>query len=181
MRAALGKAKGFDLVRALVLLLAGGLVLQACSAGDPLQASRLASQEPPADIAALDRDAALKMVNRYRAAHGLDPVSINGMLNRVAEAHSEDLASGDRAAHEGSDGSDPWKRVERSGYHPRIAAENVGAGQLSLAEVFKGWQDSPSHNDNLLLKGARHMGIALKYAPKTSYKTFWTLVLAAPM
>ena len=180
MRAVLVMVKGRGTVRGL-LLLAACVLLQACSADDPLDASQLAGQEPPAKVAPLDRDAAVRMVNRYRAEHGLGPVTINRKLNEVAEAHSEDLASGDRAAHEGSDGSNPWKRVERSGYYPRIAAENVGAGQRTLAEVFKGWQDSPSHNDNLLLKGARDMGIALKYAPSTSYKTFWTLVLAAPM
>ena len=172
--------KGRSLVRGL-LLLAATILLQACSGDGQLGASQLVDQEPPAKVAPLDRDAAVQMVNRYRAEHGLGPVAINPKLNEVAEAHSEDLASGDRAAHEGSDGSDPWKRVERSGYYPRIAAENVGAGQRTLAEVFKGWQDSPSHNDNLLLKGALDMGIALKHAPDTSYKTFWTLVLAAPM
>jgi uncharacterized protein YkwD len=58
-----------------------------------------------------------------------------------------------------------------------LTAENVGTGQRSLSEVFKGWQQSPGHNANLLLSDAREMGIALVVDPDTEYKTFWTLVL----
>jgi uncharacterized protein YkwD len=46
---------------------------------------------------------------------------------------------------------------------------------------MKGWQASPGHNKNLLLKDARHMGIALVQDPKTDFKTFWTLVVGAPL
>ena len=60
-----------------------------------------------------------------------------------------------------------------------MAAENVGTGQVTLEEVFKGWRKSPGHNKNLLLKDAEHMGIALVYDAKTEFKTFWTLVLGA--
>jgi uncharacterized protein YkwD len=46
---------------------------------------------------------------------------------------------------------------------------------------MKGWQASPGHNKNLLLPEAEHMGIALAHDPKTEFKTFWTLVIAAPL
>ena len=95
--------------------------------------------------------------------------------------HSKDLARFDRISHHGSDGSDPWDRVKRTGFRAKLAAENVGTGQSSLKEVIKGWKDSPGHNANLLLKDATHMGIALVYDPKTEYRAFWTLVLGAPL
>jgi len=63
----------------------------------------------------------------------------------------------------------------------RLAAENVGTGQISFKEVLRGWEESPGHNKNLLLSDATHMGIALVQDPKTEFKSFWTLVIAAPM
>jgi len=70
--------------------------------------------------------------------------------------------------------------VKRAGYNARVAAENVGTGQASFDEVMQGWKASPSHNKNLLMAEAKHMGIALVHDPNTEFKTFWTLVLAAP-
>lgn len=125
----------------------------------------------------LNPDTARKMINTYRASKGLKPLKLNVKLVIAAKTHAKDLASHDRISHYGSDGSDPLVRVQRTGYPVHLAAENVGTGQISLAEVFKGWQQSPGHNENLLLKDAREMGIALIIDPNTEYKTFWTLVL----
>jgi uncharacterized protein YkwD len=68
--------------------------------------------------------------------------------------------------------------VKRTGFKPRVAAENVGTGQMTFAEVLKGWQASDSHNKNLLMADVDQMGIALIHDPKTEFKAFWTLVLA---
>ena len=95
--------------------------------------------------------------------------------------HSRDLAKWDRISHYGSDGSNPWDRVKRAGYPAKVAAENVGTGQVDFAEVLRGWKDSPGHNKNLLLADANEMGLALVQDPKTEFKSFWTLVVGAPM
>jgi uncharacterized protein YkwD len=130
---------------------------------------------------ALDAERARDLINAYRKEKGLKPVKLNGELTNAAKAHSKDLSKWDRISHFGSDGSNPWDRVKRSGYNARLAAENVGTGQSNIDEVFKGWQESPGHNKNLLLSDAEHMGIALVQDPKTEFKTFWTLVLGTPM
>ncbi len=129
----------------------------------------------------LDARKAQRLINAYRKAHNLPPLKLNARLTRAAMMHSKDLARFDRISHHGSDGSDPWDRVQRTGYRAKLAAENVGTGQASLEEVLKGWKESPGHNANLLLKDATHMGIALVYDPNTEYRAFWTLVIGAPM
>ena len=128
---------------------------------------------------ALIAEEAKQLINDYRRQHGLRPLKLEARLTEAARNHSRDLAKWDRISHYGSDGSNPWDRVKRTGYTPRIAAENVGTGQSSFKEVLKGWKESSGHNKNLLLKDANHMGIALVKAPKTEFKTFWTLVLGA--
>lgn len=129
----------------------------------------------------LDPESARTMINGYRSKKGLKPLTMNAKLTQAARRHSEDLAKHDKIGHKGSDGSDAWLRVKKTGYPALLAAENVGAGQMSLAEVFKGWQDSPSHNKNLLLPDATQMGIALVRNPNSGYGTFWTLVLGTPV
>ena len=129
----------------------------------------------------LDQREALRLINGYRKSKGLGALTINSLLTKTAKQHSRDLAKHDRISHYGSDGSNPWDRVERSGYKPQLAAENVGTGQLTIAEVMQGWKDSPGHNKNLLLPDAKHVGIALVYDPKTEFKTFWTLVLGSQL
>ena len=129
----------------------------------------------------LDAEAVREAVNSYRQSKGLKPLKLNAALTEAAKAHSRDLAKWDRISHYGSDGSNPWDRVKRSGYNAKVAAENVGTGQASISEVMKGWQESPGHNKNLLLPDVEHMGIALVQDSKTEFKTFWTLVIGAQL
>lgn len=129
----------------------------------------------------LNAEAARDLVNAYRKSKGLRPLRLQPALTEAARAHSRDLAKWDRISHFGSDGSNPWDRVQRAGYQAKLAAENVGTGQASIQEVLKGWQGSPGHNKNLLLPDAVHMGIALVQDSRTEFKTFWTLVVASPM
>jgi uncharacterized protein YkwD len=122
-----------------------------------------------------------ELINTYRVKNGLKPLQLNPKLSDAALTHSKDLAKSDRISHFGSDGSDTWDRVRRTGYKARVTAENVGTGQQSLSEVFRGWQRSRDHNANLLLADAEEMGIAVVHDPDTRFKTFWTLVVGAPL
>ncbi len=129
----------------------------------------------------LNAEMARDVINAYRKKFGLKALKLNPELTEAAKSHSRDLAKWDRISHYGSDGSNPWDRVKRTGYKARLTAENVGTGQINFNEVMKGWEESPGHNKNLLTPDAVHMGIALVQDQHTEFKSFWTLVLAAPM
>jgi uncharacterized protein YkwD len=129
----------------------------------------------------LDAEKARDLVNAYRRENGLRPLKLQPALTEAARSHARDLAKWDRISHFGSDGSNPWDRVKRAGYNARLAAENVGTGQITIDEVMKGWEASPGHKKNLLLPEAEHMGIALVQDSKTEFKTFWALVIASPL
>jgi uncharacterized protein YkwD len=130
---------------------------------------------------ALDPSFARDIINQYRTEHGLKPLKLNPELTAAAKTHARDLAKWDRISHYGSDGSNPWDRVKRAGFKARLAAENVGTGQIDFNEVMKGWKESPGHNKNLLLSDAEYMGIALVNDSKTEFKSFWTLVVGTQM
>jgi uncharacterized protein YkwD len=128
--------------------------------------------------AQLDANAAASMISGYRRNNGLNPVSLDPHLMRMAEAQARAMASKNRFEH---DAAGPFQqRIKRSGYDAKIAVENIGAGYHTLAEAFSGWRDSPPHRANMLRSGVTKMGIAAAYSPTSKYKVFWALVLAAP-
>jgi uncharacterized protein YkwD len=128
--------------------------------------------------ARLDTQAAASMFSGYRANHGLDALELDPELTRLAQAQAEAMAKRDKLDH---DLIKPFPaRLKASGYRAKAAAENIGAGYHTLAEAFSGWRDSPPHRANMLLKGARRMGIAAVYAPTSKYKVYWSMILAAP-
>lgn len=128
--------------------------------------------------AEVDADAAQSIISQYRQNNGLPPLSLDPVLMKLAEDQSRTMAARDKLDH--SAGRGFQERMKASGYNPKVAAENVGAGYHTLDEAFSGWRDSPPHRANMLLKEATRMGIAAAYSPSSKYKVFWTLILAAP-
>lgn len=127
----------------------------------------------------LDPEAALRLINDYRAKKRLKPLELDPRATKAAAMLAEDMAKHDRMSHYGPNNQDVGKRLTAAGYPYRMCAENIGVGQQSMEEMIEGWKKSPPHSKNMLLADARQAGIAMEYAPNTKYKTFWTLVLAA--
>jgi uncharacterized protein YkwD len=126
----------------------------------------------------LDAATAASMISGYRANNGLTPVTVDPELMKLADAQARAMASSDKLDHNVTRGFN--ERLRAQGYAAKVAAENISAGYHTLAEAFSGWRDSPPHRANMLLNGATRMGIAAVYAPKSKYKVFWALILAAP-
>ena len=57
------------------------------------------------------------------------------------------------------------------------AAENIAAGFLTFNETLKQWQDSAGHRANLLMPGARKVGVAFVANAKSPYRMFWAMVI----
>jgi uncharacterized protein YkwD len=128
--------------------------------------------------ASLSVGAAAAMISKYRRSHGLPAVQIDSRLMAVARQQTRAMVMHDRLSHDA--GGDFGTRLRSAGYPAAAAAENIAAGQRSLAEAFSGWVASPGHRSNLLLGGATRIGVAAMAAPRSKYGTYWTLVIAAP-
>ena len=124
----------------------------------------------------LDPAAAQSMISGYRANNGLGAVVLDPALMKLAEEQSRAMVSRDKLDHNVGKGFQ--QRI--NGYNAKVAVENVSAGYHTLAEAFSGWRDSPPHRANMLKSGVTRMGIAAVYSPRSKYKVFWTLILAAP-
>lgn len=127
----------------------------------------------------LYRNAAVSMINGYRANNGLGPVTRDPRLDAMAEEQARAMAAKDSLDHRAS-GRDFAARMNASGYKAASGVENVSAGYMTLAEAFSGWRDSPPHKANMLKRDAQHMGIAAVHVPGTKYRVFWALVMATP-
>jgi uncharacterized protein YkwD len=162
-------------------------VLRIATALALLGFSGCASEAPPpsatpsfyrnlAEGGQLDPAAAQSMISGYRANNGLGAVTIDPALMQLAEDHSRNMAARDKLDHDVGKA----QRIHGSRRDTKVAVENVSAGYHTLAEAFSGWRESPPHRANMLNKGVTRMGIAAIYSPKSKYKVFWTLILAAP-
>jgi len=158
-------------------LLTSAILLAGC-AGEP-------RREGPLDPRTVERLAAVsldpasagRMLNAYRANHGLTPVRPDPRLMGMAQRQADAMAAANTLSHDaaGSFGT----RVEATGLDSARVVENIGGGYFSTEEAFAGWQQSPSHNANMLMKEATRYGIALAKDPRTNYGAWWALVLAA--
>jgi uncharacterized protein YkwD len=169
------------LIAECVLRVAAALALlgfSGCTSDAPVPSGQPSFYNNLAEGGQLDPAAAQSMISGYRANNGLAAVSIDPDLMKLAEDHTRHMAARDTLDHD--IGKAFSQRIRGGQFGAKVAVENVSAGYHTLAEAFSGWRDSPPHRANMLNKGVTRMGIAAIYSPKSKYKVFWTLILAAP-
>ncbi len=112
-------------------------------------------------------------ISAYRRAHGLPAVKLDSRLNAVALVQARAMAASGNVSH--SVGGSFSTRV--AALRKSRAAENIGAGFLSFTEMLKQWEDSAGHRENLLMPGAKRIGVASVDNPKSPYRKFWAMVI----
>ncbi len=95
----------------------------------------------------------------------VQPLSLNGELERAALEHSQDMASHNYMDHTGRDGSSPADRITRTGYKWRLVGENLASGMMTPDEAVAGWLLSPHHCANLMTARFAEMGPRLRGQP----------------
>jgi uncharacterized protein YkwD len=112
-------------------------------------------------------------ISAYRRAHGLPAVRIDSRLNAVALRQAQAMASSGTISH--SAGGSFSSRV--APLRKSRAAENIAAGFLNFSETLKQWEESAGHRENLLMAGARKVGVASVANAKSPYRMFWAMVI----
>jgi len=165
---------------AAVVIVAFVLATPAGSSGEDLSSAKRSQARKVAHSGMrLGVAGASSMLSRYRRSRGLPAVRIDSRLMTVARRQARAMATHDRLSHDVA--GDFGTRLRNAGYLAAAAAENIAAGQRTLTEAFSGWVESPPHRANLLLDGATRIGIAAVPAPKSRYRVYWALVVAAPV
>jgi len=106
--------------------------------------------------AALPRDYIAQLaglINDYRQAQGLGPLTLTQELGSLAHEHSASMASQHLLSHEGF-----RARFQRAG--SKLCVENVGSNYATPEGLFAGWRLSPAHHRNLVEPQVSRMGLA---------------------
>jgi uncharacterized protein YkwD len=144
---------------AAVALVACALVAPAQSAGE----RRIAAAD------GLEK-AVLAEINQLRGRHGLKPLRLSARLSAAADAHSRAMVTQGFFAHDSSDGTLYWKRVQRwygpRGYAYWAVGENLLWASPSVAPgaALSMWLESPPHRKNLLTAKWREIGLSAVHA-----------------
>ncbi|KAI9141739.1 CAP domain-containing protein [Paraphysoderma sedebokerense] len=166
----------FKIILLLVFILA--IVNDAYGLSAGLRVHRLYRRQGYSRPVSNDEIAVLNLVNQERRKAGLKEVCLDPKLMDSAFVHSQDQAISGKMAHDGSDGSSPFVRINRQGYQFRTAGENVAFNYGSPQAVMDGWMKSPGHRANILNPDYTQMGIA--GVPDSKGQRYWTQNFAAP-
>lgn len=115
----------------------------------------------------------LAQINVVRAAAGVAPVKPCPALRRAAQQYATVMSTRDHFGHVGPEGSQPAERMMREGYRWRALAENIAAGQRTVADVMASWVASPGHYANLVNPAFRHVGLGHASSDAGAYDDYW--------
>ena len=123
----------------------------------------------------------LARVNAERAKDGRPPLKLDPRLNEAAQKHAEDMLLRSYYNHFSLEKTSPIERVRKTGYSPRIVAENIARGPFTVGEVMTNWMLSREHRGNLLHPAFRDLGVGIAVGRKSVGLTvLWVQDFGAP-
>jgi uncharacterized YkwD family protein/spore coat assembly protein SafA len=130
-----------------------------------------------APLATLENEV-IKLVNKERAARGLQLLSTNWQLSRVARYKSQDMIDKNYFSHTSPTYGSPFNMMENFGLKFSSAGENIAYGQKTAQEVMNAWMNSPGHRANIL--SATYTQIGVGAAKKSNGTLYWTQMFIKP-
>ena len=162
----------FPLVPTAVVVLGIALLLRGPEPSSAIKHTHV-RDSPSAHLAPTDtlRSVSHRIVhhtNRERTSRGLEPLSTDAQLRRIACSHTRNMLDHNFFRHENPDGESPADRVARQ--HRRLigeAGENLWeqTGRRlrdpdALADKIVGrWMESPAHRQHILRADFSHVGV----------------------
>ncbi|WP_010248803.1 SafA/ExsA family spore coat assembly protein [Acetivibrio cellulolyticus] len=121
----------------------------------------------------------IRLVNAERAKAGLQPLTQNWQLSRVARYKSQDMIDKGYFSHTSPTYGSPFKMMESFGIRYSAAGENIAMGQQSPTEVMNAWMNSPGHRNNILSPSFTQIGVGL--AKDKNGRMYWTQMFIKPL
>jgi uncharacterized YkwD family protein/spore coat assembly protein SafA len=121
----------------------------------------------------------VKLVNAQRAKQGLQPLTENWQLSRVARYKSADMAAKNYFSHTSPTYGSPFRMMESFGIKYSSAGENIAYGQKTPEQVMTAWMNSPGHRSNIMSPSYSQIGVG--YATNKSGTPYWTQMFIRPI
>ena len=106
-------------------------------------------------------DEVVRLTNLERTKRGLQPLSVNWEVARVARIKSQDMINNHYFSHNSPVYGSPFKMLESYGLRFSAAAENIAYGQRSAQEVVNTWMNSAGHRANILSANVTQIGVGV--------------------
>lgn len=111
-----------------------------------------------------------ELVNEYRAAEGLNPVTYSAALSEAAQVRALEIEMS--FSHTRPDGRNFSTVLKDYGISYRYSGENIAWGQKSPEEVVTAWMNSAGHRANILNESFTELGVGYyQNAKGTNYFT----------
>lgn len=120
----------------------------------------------------------LRLVNDYRAANGMPPLTANPALMTAAQRHADWQAATNIHSHQGEGGSMPQDRANAAGYSGFVN-ENAASGTIGYATpawAVQGWAGSYIHRITMLSQNV-HIGVGVA---ENREETYYVLLVGSP-
>ncbi|WJM06265.1 CAP domain-containing protein [Paenibacillus sp. PK1-4R] len=108
----------------------------------------------------------VKLVNAERAKAGLNALSSDALLDKVAVAKVKDMSNNNYFDHQSPTYGSPFDMMKQFGVTYSYAGENIAQGQKTPQEVVTAWMNSEGHRANILSKNFTHIGVGF-------YNGYW--------
>ncbi|HHV64098.1 MAG TPA: hypothetical protein GXX46_03355 [Peptococcaceae bacterium] len=123
-------------------------------------------------------DEVISLVNKERAARGLEALVKSEVLANLARLKAQDMAAQGYFGHESPIYGDPNKMLKSFGVSYQMAGENIASGQTSAEMVMNSWMNSPLHRENILKQEYLEIGVGL--AKDGNGQTYWVQLFIRP-
>lgn len=90
------------------------------------------------------------LTNENRKSQNLNTLTVNPLLNKVAELKAKDMAEKSYFAHVNPEGKQPWYWFGLVGYQYEYAGENLAVDFTDSKDVTVAWMNSPGHKANIM-------------------------------
>ena len=117
-------------------------------------------------------DQVIKLVNQERAKRGLQTLTKNWQLARVARYKSQDMVNHNYFSHTSPTYGSPFTMMQNFGIKFTAAGENIAYGQPTAQAVMTAWMNSPGHRSNILSPAYNQIGVGV--AKTSSGVYYWT-------
>ena len=111
----------------------------------------------------------VRLVNEIRKENGLQPLTANWELARVARYKSQDMKDKGYFSHTSPTYGSPYQMIRAFGLSFRAAGENIAKGYSTPQAVVNGWMNSSGHRANILNASYKQIGVG--YVAQGNY---WT-------
>ena len=111
----------------------------------------------------------VRLVNENRAKNGLNELTYNWELSRVARYKSQDMKDNSYFSHTSPVYGSPFQMMKSFGITYKSAGENIARGQKKPMDVVNAWMNSSGHRANILNKSFTEIGVGY-----VSSGNYWT-------